>query len=94
MLEKIEGVLDEFVRPQLSSHYGDVEVLGFNEGILEIKLTGQCSSCPSAKSTVENIVEAELKKHIPEITQVVLMQCVSDELLDFAKSILNHKKEN
>lgn len=92
MLEKIENVLNEYVRPKLSSHYGDVTVLKFNDGILEIKLTGQCSNCPSAKYTVENVIEATVKKYIPEVEKVVLIEYVSDDLLDFAKKILNHEK--
>lgn len=91
MLEKIESILDKYVRPKLSSHYGDVTVLKFNDGILEIKLTGQCSNCPSAKYTVENFIEAEIKKYVPEVERVLLIECVSDDLLDFAKKILNHE---
>lgn len=93
MLEKIEAVLDEHIRPKLSSHYGDVKVLGFNNGILEIKLVGQCSNCPSAQNTVENVIEAEIKKYVPEVEEVVLIQYVSDDLLDFARKILNHDKK-
>lgn len=91
MLKKIESVLNEYVRPELSSHYGDVKVLGFTDGTLEIKLEGQCSNCPSAKNTVENLIETEIKKYVPAVERVVLMQYVSDDLIDFAKKILNHE---
>lgn len=91
MLEKIESVLDEYVRPKLSSHYGDVKVLGFKDGVLEIKLVGQCSNCPSAQNTVESVIEAEVKEHVPEVESVVLVQYVSDDLLDFARKILKHE---
>jgi len=92
MLEKIENVLEQHVRPVLSSHYGNVKALNFKDGVLEIKLTGQCSNCPSAKYTVENIIEIEIKKYIPEVNSVVLIESVSDDILDFAKKILNHEK--
>lgn len=85
----IENILDKYVRPKLSEHYGDVEVLDFKDGKLEIKLKGQCSNCPSAKFTVEDIIEKEIKKYIPEVEKVVLIEGVSDDLLDFAKKILN-----
>lgn len=91
MIEKIENVLDKYVRPQLSMHYGDVKIISFEDGILKIKLTGQCSNCPSAKFTVEDIIEKELKEKLPEVKKVVLIEGVSDELLAFAKKIL--KKE-
>lgn len=92
MIDKIELVLNKDVRPKLKEHFGDVQVLSYENNILKIKLIGQCSNCPSAKSTVENVIEEELIKQIPEIQQVVLIEGVSDELLEFAKKILNHKK--
>lgn len=94
MLDKIEQILDQYVRPQLSEHYGNVEVLNFKDGTLEVKLLGQCSNCPSSKYTVENIVEQELKKYVPEVENVVLIDGVSNELLYFAKKILNHENRN
>ena len=36
MITKIEHVLEQYVRPRLREHYGDVEVLNFQEGVLEI----------------------------------------------------------
>ena len=89
MIKKIEDVLDQYVRPKLKEHYGDVEVLSFQDGVLEIKMQGQCSNCPSAKFTVEDLIEKEIKEHVLEVERVELIQGVSDELLDFAKKILN-----
>lgn len=89
MINKIEHVLNEYVRPKLAEHYGDVKVLSFQEGVLKIKMQGQCSNCPSAIFTVEGIIEKEVKEHVPEVERVELIEGVSDELLDFAKKILN-----
>lgn len=91
MINKIESVLEQYVRPELLNHYGNVKVNSFKDGILEITLTGQCSNCPSANFTVENIIEKELNKYAPEVEKVVLVNSVSDELIDFAKRILNKK---
>lgn len=91
MIENIEHVLDEYVRPKLSEHYGNVRVLDFNDGVLDIKLEGQCSNCPSARFTVEDVIEIEVKKHVPEVKKIVLIEGVSDELLAFASKILNKK---
>ncbi|HAQ41083.1 MAG TPA: NifU family protein [Clostridiales bacterium] len=92
MKDKIELTLDKYVRPKLSEHYGNVEVISYENNILKIKLLGQCGNCPSAKMTVENVIEEELKKHVPEINEVVLVEGVSDELIEFAKKLLKHKK--
>lgn len=89
MVKRIEEVLDKYVRPKLAQHYGNVKVLGFENGVLKIKLEGSCSNCPSAQITVEDVIEKEIKEHVPEIERIELVQGVSDELLNFAKKILN-----
>jgi Fe-S cluster biogenesis protein NfuA len=94
MIDKIEQILDQYVRPQLSEHYGNVEVLNFKDGTLEIKLIGQCSNCPSSKYTVEHVVEQELKKYLTEVENVVLIEGVSNELLNYARKIMSHENRN
>ena len=89
MINKIEHVLEQFVRPKLALHYGDVKVINFEDGVLSVKMQGQCSNCPSAKFTIDEIIEKEIKEHVPEVIRVELMEGVSDELLDLAKKILN-----
>lgn len=93
MLEKIEKVLEEKVRPSLLNHEGNVQVLEFEDGILKIRLTGQCSGCPSAKLTTEELIGKTVMEEIPEVKDVVLVNEISPELLDFAKKILNHQLE-
>ena len=57
----IEAVLNLFVRPQLSSHGGGLEVLYLDEnGILWIEMQGECAGCPSADETAKNLVQKEL----------------------------------
>lgn len=93
MLEKVQKVLDEEINPKLEKHYGRAELVEVNNCVVKIKLLGQCSGCPSAKFTVENLIEATLKQKIPEIKKVLLENQVSDELLDMAKDILRRRKE-
>ncbi len=94
MQEKIEQILDIYVRPQLLKHYGDIKIIDFTNGILKVKLVGQCSNCPSSIYTVEDIVENQLKEHLPEIEEVELIHEVSEELLDFARRILSNENRN
>ncbi|MCY6484324.1 NifU family protein [Clostridium aestuarii] len=91
-LELVEKVLDEKVRPYLESHYGNVKVENIEDGIVEIQLLGKCSGCPSAKYTVEEIIETALKAEIPEIKKVELSSVISEELLGFARKILKKNK--
>lgn len=88
-LKKIEAVLDEKVRPMLRSHGGAVEVDHYENGVLYVKMLGQCAGCPSADLTNETVIEAELVKALPDLVQkVAIVQNVSDELWDMAKKLL------
>jgi len=88
MREKIEKVLDEKVRPQLALHHGNLEVMDIEDGVVRIRLLGQCAGCPSAYLTTEQLIYSELAAAIPEVKQVVAVQDVSDELWEEARKIL------
>ena len=88
-MERIEAVLDEKVRPALRAHGGEIQVDHLEEGVLYVKLLGQCAGCPSADLTNETLVEAELVKALPEVvSKVVVVQTVSDERWEQAKRLL------
>ena len=92
MIDRIKDIIDREVRPKLALHDGDIEILKVEDGIVEIKFLGACSGCPSAKFTIEDLVEKELKKEIPEIQKVVQIYDVSPELWDMAKKLLSREK--
>ena len=88
-LKRIEAVLDEKVRPSLRAHGGEIRVDRLEDGVLYVKLLGQCAGCPSADLTNETLVEAEVVKALPELVQkVAVIQTVSDELWEQAKRLL------
>lgn len=89
MEEKIKKVLEENVNPILEQHFGASEFAGFEDGVVYIRMTGACGTCPSAQSTVEDIVKAEIMAKLPEIKDVRLDTTVSEDLLDMARKILN-----
>lgn len=89
--ENVEKVVESKVRPYLQSHDGDLEILSVEDGVVKIRLLGQCKNCISAKHTVEDVVETTLKKEIPEIEKVIVENYTSEEILDFARKILNKK---
>ncbi len=92
MIQKIEEIIDEKVRPALLAHEGDVQVLSYQDGICRIRLTGKCSGCPSASITTEELIAEEIRNALPEVKDVVLVQEVSEELQDLARRILNHEQ--
>ncbi|MCI9649197.1 NifU family protein [Oscillibacter sp.] len=92
-LRKIEAVLEERVRPALRAHGGEIEIDRLEEGVLYVKLLGQCAGCPSADLTNETIVEAELVQALPELVRkVAVVQTVSDELWKQAKKLLREHR--
>ena len=94
MREKVEKVLNEKVRPQLELHNGDLDVLDIEDGVVRIRLLGQCAGCPSAYLTIEQLIFGELTVAIPEIRQVIVVQDVSDELWEEARAVMQGKYEN
>lgn len=60
-IKRIEAVLDEKVRPTMRAHGGEIQIDRLENGVLYVKLLGQCAGCPSADLTTENLVEMELK---------------------------------
>lgn len=92
-MKRIEAVLDEKVRPALRAHGGEIETDRLENGVLYVKLLGQCAGCPSADLTNETLVEAELKTALPEVIEkVAVVQTVSDELWEQAKRLLREHR--
>lgn len=89
MNKKILKLINEKVRPYLNSHNGDIQVLEIKDGIVRIRLLGQCVNCISAKDTVQNVVESTIRSEVPEIKKVELVDFVSEDILNFAHKILS-----
>ena len=87
----IERILDEKVRPQLAAHGGGIKSVGCENGIYRFRLLGQCSGCPSAYLTTESLIKEELLAAVPQLKDVVLVQAVSDSLLEQARLLLKNK---
>lgn len=88
MNEELEAVLNEYVRPLLRTHGGDMEVISVEDGVMRFKLKGKCSGCPAADLTTEELIQSEVLEHYPAVMQVVLVQETSQELIDQARAIL------
>ena len=70
--EKVKRALQD-VRPSLQADGGDIEFVSMDEtsGIVKVRLTGHCGSCPMAMVTLKQSVENYLKKSVPEVKEVV-----------------------
>lgn len=87
VMEQIEQVLDQRIRPELSAHGGSIESVGYENGIYRYRLLGQCCGCPSASLHTELLLKRELQAVLPDLTAVEL-QVVSQGTLDLAMEIL------
>lgn len=68
--EKVVVAL-EMIRPYLKADGGDVELVKItDDGIVEVKLTGACVSCPMSQMTLRAGVERALIREVPEIRRV------------------------
>jgi Fe-S cluster biogenesis protein NfuA len=70
MRDKVEAVLNK-IRPGLAADGGNVELVDASDGIVKLRLTGACGSCPMASMTLKHSVEQVLKEQMPEIKEVV-----------------------
>ncbi|HBX23180.1 MAG TPA: NifU family protein [Desulfotomaculum sp.] len=70
MREKVQAALDK-VRPALQRDGGDVELVDVTDGVVKVKLTGACGSCPMSTYTLKQGIERTLKQAIPEVKEVV-----------------------
>ncbi len=61
----------EDLRPALQMDGGDVEFVGVNEGVVEVRLLGACGGCPMATMTLVGFVEERLKQRVPAVKQVL-----------------------
>ncbi|MDD6310637.1 MAG: NifU family protein [Firmicutes bacterium] len=93
MEDRIKKVLEEQVDPVLGEHFGGAILSKVEDGVAYIKMTGACAGCPSAQDTLENVIKDFVLGGVPELKDVVLDQSVSEDLLDFAKKILNGEVE-
>lgn len=74
----IKELLNTRIRPSVQEDGGDITYMGFENGIVQLKLSGACTSCPSSIFTLKHGVENMLMHYVPEVEGVEQVQ--DDEL--------------
>lgn len=69
MEEQIKYAIEQ-MRPILQQDGGDIEYVGFEEGVVKVRLQGHCVGCPGAQMTLSGIVEKILKENFPMVERV------------------------
>mgnify|MGYP000252356497 CR=1 FL=1 len=68
---KVEDALQE-IRPFLHSDGGDISLVSIEDGkTVRVRLEGTCVGCSVNQMTLKSGVEMTIKKHAPQIEQVV-----------------------
>ncbi|MBR7159266.1 MAG: NifU family protein [Alphaproteobacteria bacterium] len=70
VIETVQVLLEERIRPALQEHGGDVKFVGYDDGVLEVELCGACDGCPHARETMENGIAQLVSYFVPEVTEV------------------------
>lgn len=60
----------EGLRPYITSHGGDVELVRIEHGIAYVRLLGACQGCGSQTATLRDLVAEGLLEHVPELHEV------------------------
>lgn len=76
----IQELLDTRIRPTVQDDGGDVVFMGYNKGIVELKLQGSCTNCPSSVSTLKHGIQNMMQFYIPEVTEVIQVEDELDEV--------------
>ena len=69
MKERIEETLEK-IRPMLALHAGNIEFVGCEEGVVQVRLLGTCHGCPLSELTLKAGVEELLKEKVPGVKRV------------------------
>lgn len=74
--EKIEHALDE-LRHYMQADGGDVKICEITPGgVVRLEFTGACGSCSMRNMTFKAGIEDAIKKTVPEVTDVEVINLV------------------
>lgn len=65
--ERAAKLINEQILPALEMDGTAVEVVGVEGGIVQVRFTGGCGSCPGSIHVIVRGIEDELRKHLPEV---------------------------
>jgi Fe-S cluster biogenesis protein NfuA len=65
--DRVAHVLKAHAAPALGLDAAEIEVVDVADGIASVRLAGACAACPASIPTLLAGLEAELRKHVPEV---------------------------
>ena len=66
----MEALADSFIRPTLNRDKGDIKIISYKGGILQLQFTGHCAGCPYAQNTLNNVIAGCFKRYVPQLNDI------------------------
>ncbi|XP_022100228.1 NFU1 iron-sulfur cluster scaffold homolog, mitochondrial-like [Acanthaster planci] len=89
----IKELLDTRIRPTVQEDGGDIVYMGFEDGIVKLKMQGACTSCPSSVLTLKSGVQNMLQFYVPEVVGVEQIEDEADQVANEEFNKLEEKLE-
>ena len=70
MKDQVEAVIER-IRPALEADGGNVELVDIDDGVVKVRLTGACGSCPMSTLTLKMGIERAIREELPDVKEVV-----------------------
>lgn len=93
MEKQIEIVLDK-IRPFLQREGGDVEYIGFKDGVVYLKMVGACEGCAYVDQDISSGVEVILQEEVPGVIRCDATMNVPPDVMDAYIHRLEEKAKN
>jgi nitrite reductase/ring-hydroxylating ferredoxin subunit/Fe-S cluster biogenesis protein NfuA len=82
----VEEALDE-VRPYIHSHGGEVELVGVEDGVVHLRLSGACQGCAGSATTLKRGIEEALREQYPGFRELVAHEPESPALIQLENNL-------
>lgn len=82
IVQMIKELLETRIRPTVQEDGGDIVFMGFEEGIVKLKMQGSCTNCPSSAVTLRNGVQNMMQFYIPEVLGVIQVEDETDKIAE------------
>lgn len=64
----------EAIRPLARSHGGEIQLVGVQDGVVQVRLHGACHGCPSSTATLRQGIERSLAEKLPGFVRLEVLQ--------------------
>lgn len=70
VVKRIKELLENYVKPAVEMDGGAIQFISYEDGVVNLKMQGSCSGCPSSMITLKAGIEGMMKRMIPEVKEV------------------------